>query len=71
MLLDKSWEKVKYKYLKEVIEELSFVLFHSADELIMFFIIYVCDFSDYRIIQQLVNGIIAPTAMPNVGPGAW
>lgn len=24
-----------------------------------------------RIIQQLVNGIIAPTAMPNMGMGPW
>lgn len=24
-----------------------------------------------RIIQQLVNGIIAPTAMPNIGVGPW
>lgn len=25
----------------------------------------------FRIIQQLVNGIIAPTAMPNIGVGPW
>lgn len=28
-------------------------------------------FSGCRIIQQLVNGIIAPTAMPNIGMGPW
>lgn len=30
-----------------------------------------CYFSGCRIIQQLVNGIIAPTAMPNIGMGPW
>lgn len=25
----------------------------------------------HRIIQQLVNGIIAPTSMPNMGMGPW
>ncbi len=28
-------------------------------------------FCFHRIIQQLVNGIIAPTAMPNMGMGPW
>nr|XP_061795794.1 E3 ubiquitin-protein ligase RNF126-like isoform X2 [Nerophis lumbriciformis] len=27
--------------------------------------------SEHRIIQQLVNGIIAPTGMPNIGIGPW
>lgn len=34
--------------------------------------VFFCDvFSGHRIIQQLVNGIIAPTAMPNIGMGPW
>lgn len=32
---------------------------------------WLYSFSAHRIIQQLVNGIIAPTAMPNIGMGPW
>lgn len=28
-------------------------------------------FLSFRIIQQLVNGIIAPTTIPNLGLGPW
>lgn len=34
-------------------------------------IFFLYSFSAHRIIQQLVNGIIAPTAMPNIGMGPW
>lgn len=34
-------------------------------------LVTACLLLSFRIIQQLVNGIIAPTGMPNIGVGPW
>lgn len=42
-----------------------FINIPASYSVISFYVLF------HRIIQQLVNGIIAPTAMPNIGVGPW
>lgn len=50
---------------------ISYLVAVFLNKALSYVILYCNSFPAHRIIQQLVNGIIAPTAMPNIGMGSW